>query len=106
MSITIDQRTTSNTVSPTTPITSGRSTVYTNNGRPRITDPMLQGINAKQVSANRVPTQLAHSEFQTSPCISSEKLVVMPHDGQGNPVDSLKEHGGSPSCRCVSIVRA
>ena len=42
-----------------------------------------QGISASQNSASNVPTAFAYSEFHTSPWISSEKLVVIPHDGQG-----------------------
>ena len=46
------------------------------------------GIKNKQKTASPVPTALAFSEFQTSPCINSEKLVVIPHDGHGKPVIS------------------
>src|SRR5262245_51767923 len=55
------------------------------------------GISVAQKNANRVPTQLARSEFSTSPRTSSAKLVVMPQDGQGFPVHTLNVHGGKPS---------
>ena len=38
----------------------------------------------RQPRAHRVRA----SEFQTSPYMSNEKLVVMPHDGHGKPVSS------------------
>jgi hypothetical protein len=46
------------------------------------------GISSRQKTARPVPTALAFSEFQMSPCIKSEKLVVMPHEGHGTPVSS------------------
>src|SRR5882724_1858629 len=57
--------------------------------------------------ASAVPAKFACSEFHRSPWIKSEKLVVMPHDGQGNPVISLNVHLGkfNGGCVCVSAVR-
>jgi len=63
-----------------------RSRDQIHNGRPRTTEARFHGMRARQKAANRVPTQLARSEWRTSPCTSSAKLVVMPHDGQGSPV--------------------
>jgi len=63
-----------------------RSSDQTHSGLPRTAEARFHGISARQKAANKVPTQLARSESQTSPRISSAKLVVMPHDGQGNPV--------------------
>ena len=57
--------------------------------------------------ARAVPAKFAFSEFHTSPWISSEKLVVMPHDGHGKPVNSLNVHLGrfKGGCMWVSLVR-
>src|SRR5262249_14925811 len=46
---------------------------------------MHQGISESKKRASSVPTAFAFNEFHTSPWIRSEKLVVMPHDGQGYP---------------------
>ncbi len=54
--------------------------------RPRTAAKVAQGMKARQKLASIVPTQLARSELTTSPCISREKLVVMPQAGQGTPV--------------------
>jgi hypothetical protein len=82
-----------------------RSSDTMKNGRPNHAQARFHGISARQKSARSVPTALALSEFQTSPCIKSAKLVVMPHDGHGTPVTALNVHGGRPSSRCVSMRR-
>jgi hypothetical protein len=65
---------------------SAHSNDHTPYGRPRTAHTSAHGINTRQTAASSVPTALARSEFHTSPCMSSAKLVVIPHDGQGSPV--------------------
>ncbi len=84
---------------------SARSRDTMKNGRPKYAQARFHGISARQKSASSVPTAFALSEFHRSPCIRSEKLVVIPHDGHGKPVTLLNVQGGSPNCRCVSIRR-
>jgi hypothetical protein len=84
---------------------SARSIDRMNSGRARIALTTAHGIRASQNRASKVPTELAQSEFSTSPRMSRAKLVVMPHDGHGMPVSTRNVHGGKPSCRCVSILR-
>ena len=59
-------------------------------------------MNERQNTASSVPTKFARTEFHGSPCMSSVKLLVMPHEGQGRPVSTLKVQGGRPICVCVS----
>ncbi|HEV3257470.1 MAG TPA: hypothetical protein VG013_11355 [Gemmataceae bacterium] len=83
---TIAQRRNSRTRKIITNRVRARSSDQIHNGLPRTAEARFHGISARQKAASRVPTQLARSECHTSPCISSAKLVVMPHDGQGSPV--------------------
>jgi len=100
---TIPQRSSIRTTKPTIIVVKARSIETMKSGRPRSEQMRHHGTSARQNAASSVPTALAFNEFQTSPRISRAKLVVMPHEGQGTPVRSLKVQGGSPICRCVSI---
>ncbi|MFP6762407.1 MAG: hypothetical protein VB858_02275 [Planctomycetaceae bacterium] len=57
------------------------------------------GIRPAQISARINAVELVWMDWSHWPLTKWEKLVVIPQEGQGNPVRSLKEHGGSPSCR-------
>src|SRR5579883_1087434 len=81
------------------------SAFRTPTSRPRAAPTTPQGMSASQNTASSVPTQLARSEFHTSPWTSREKLVVIPHDGHGFPVIATMVHSGSPSWVWVAIVR-
>lgn len=83
---TIAQRSSMTTTNPRTNHVSVRSSEITQSSRPRVAEAMLQGISARHSAASNVPTALARREFHKSPCISSAKLVVIPHDGHGRPV--------------------
>jgi hypothetical protein len=65
---------------------SARSIEWTNTGRPQNTEARPHGISARQNKASKVPTALACSDARQSPWASRAKLVVIPHDGQGNRV--------------------
>ena len=101
--MTMTQRSIMSTTKPITTLVNVLSIEIMNNGLPSAALRMLQGIIAIHRIAKTVPTQFACIECQMSPRTKSAKLVVMPQDGQGSPVNVLKVQGGNPSCVCVSI---
>src|SRR5207253_8394136 len=102
---TMPQRTRSRAMNTMTIQVTVFSSERMNSDRPRNALVRLQGMKIRQKTASSVPTALARSEFFKSPRTSNAKLVVMPQEGQGSPVTSLKLQGGKPSCVWVSIRR-
>ena len=82
-----------------------RSTVH----RPGVTPATAITTSHATATAAMAPTitpaQFTRHAEARSPCITSDRLVVMPHAGQGSPESVWKWQGGSPSCRCVPEAR-
>lgn len=56
-----------------------------------------QGANGRHSRPNKAPPALAPKAPATWPRTSSDQDVVIPHDGQRQPVSCRNEQGGKPS---------